>query len=68
MTSSIVYTLFDGRKKTSEELTAMYIYNKTQRLLPVAGYFCPKCYHEIGASYMKEDFICPNCLNKEQEN
>lgn len=42
-----LYTLLNGRKLIGEELTEMYKNNLHSNKMPVAGYFCPKCFHEM---------------------
>ena len=55
----MIYTLLDGREMTGDELTEFYRYNLRNGLLPVAGYFCPKCNHEV----LEVDAYSEKCFN-----
>jgi hypothetical protein len=55
------YTLLNGMSIPGDDLASYYSHNVQSGRLPVAGYFCPCCYHELG-----EDFVCYWCDNEDR--
>jgi len=58
----MLYTLLDGRELIGDKLTEMYKDNLHNNKLPVAGYFCPICFHEMADIGL--DIKCRHCLIK----
>jgi len=59
------FYLSDGRVMGGGELTEMYRYNLDNDLLPVAGYFCPICFHEMRTVH--NGVNCEWCRCKEEK-
>jgi len=52
------FVLLDGKKFSSKELTKFYKDNLRSGKIPVAGYFCPLCHHEV---ILDTNFVYTHC-------
>ena len=57
-----MFTLCNGREFESEELTIYYRNNLHNGISPMAGYFCPKCNHEM--VYIDKEYKCQKCIEE----